>query len=115
MPRTSSRLLRIDPTNEECTIANSHFTRAIIATISSTAFPRVAFKRPASVCPTRSDKSSVANDNSLAKGIIERNEKTKTKVSFVFDEGKAKCRAHQTGIHSRRIFNHDASKIAFRL
>jgi hypothetical protein len=95
---------------------SSHFTRAIMATISSTAFPRVAFMRPASVCPTRSDNSSVANANSLARGIIERNENMKTSVSVVFDdEGKAKCRAHETGMHNRRIFNQDASRIAFRL
>jgi hypothetical protein len=41
---------------------------------------RVALRSPAKVCPTRIDRSSVANAKSLAKGIMARKEKTKMSV-----------------------------------
>jgi len=46
IPRTRSRLLKIEPTKEDWTTANSHLTRARIATINSTTFPRVALSNP---------------------------------------------------------------------
>lgn len=38
---------------------------------------RVALSKPANVCPTRNDNSSVANAKSLASGIIARKETAK--------------------------------------
>ncbi|KIM84912.1 hypothetical protein PILCRDRAFT_817733 [Piloderma croceum F 1598] len=72
----------MEPINEDCTTCSWHCVRAIIATISSTAFPSVAFNNPASVCPTRIDNSSVANASSLARGMIARKENTKMSVSL---------------------------------
>lgn len=58
----------------------------------------------------------MAKANNFARGIIEKNEKIKTRVSlFLFESGRAQCRAHDTGIHTRRRFNHDAIKMAFKL
>lgn len=94
MPRTSSKFERlicqlassatahIDPSSELWTTRSSHLTSAMIATISSTRFPRVAFMllrqptteegaySPPSVCPTRIASSSVAKPSSLASGMI---------------------------------------------
>lgn len=44
IPRTRSKFERIDPSNDDWTTWISHLTRAIIATISSTALPRVALR-----------------------------------------------------------------------
>ena len=77
MPNTSKRLDNILPIKDVCTISTSSFARAIIDTISSTAFlslpqlddpglmrlftyPNVAFNNPPSVSPTRNAISSVA-------------------------------------------------------
>jgi len=106
----------MDPTNEDCTMANSHLTKAIIATINSTALPKVALMRPARVCPTRLDSSSVANAKSLANGIMAKNENTKTIVSlFSLEFGRAKCKAQDRGINTSKTFSQDDLTMARRL
>lgn len=39
IPKTSNKFERIDPSKEDWTTRSSHFTKAIIAIINSTAFP----------------------------------------------------------------------------
>jgi hypothetical protein len=106
----------MEPTKEDWTIVSWHLTRAIMATISSTALPSVALRSPARVCPTRIESSSVAKANNLAKGIIDKNEKTKISVSlFCMVSGKAKCSAHDTGMKKSSRFIHELVRIAIRL
>lgn len=51
-------------------------------TISSTAFPNVAFKSPPNVWPSLADSSSVAKLSSDASGMMATKLRTKTAVGF---------------------------------
>ena len=70
MPRMSSRLARIEPSKEACTMAISSATRAMIKMMSSTAFPKVTFNRAPMVSPISAATHSVAYPSIHAKGIM---------------------------------------------
>jgi hypothetical protein len=58
------------------------------------------------------DNSSVAKARSFARGIIDKNEKTKMRVSLSFN---AKLRAQETGMQNNKRFNQEANNIDFML
>jgi ERCC4-type nuclease len=117
-----------DPMSDDCTTRNSHLKSAMIATMSSTALPSVAFRSPARVCPTLNDISSVAKPRSWARGMMARNETvhlsysehaerfldSQTNMSSSFP-GVAKCSAQETGMKTRRTFIQEQRAMAFAL
>mmetsp|Transcript_53971 Transcript_53971/g.106524 ORF Transcript_53971/g.106524 Transcript_53971/m.106524 type:complete len:201 (+) Transcript_53971:650-1252(+) len=70
MPKTRSKFERIEPINDCCTTLTKPALIALIVTIISTALPKVAFKRPPSICPVCAAKDSVAAPNTAAKGTM---------------------------------------------
>jgi hypothetical protein len=74
-------LLKIDPIMDAWTNPISPFTSARMLINSSTAFPKVAFKRPPRASPILRASCSVANDKREARGMTARKEKTKTMTS----------------------------------
>lgn len=69
-------------------------------TISSTAFPKVAFRRPPSVSPRCTASSSVTNERIPARGMMARKLSENTAVGPQWSEEAAK----PTGIKSSRGF-----------
>lgn len=51
MPMTRSKLESMEPMREVCTMMTSFLTRAMMATMSSTALPKEALRRPPIVSP----------------------------------------------------------------
>jgi hypothetical protein len=51
-------------------------------TMSSTAFPKVAFIKPPNVCPNLAEISSVAKDSSAARGTMATKLRQKTATGF---------------------------------
>ena len=72
LPRTSSRLERMDPSREVDTTTSSPLLRAVTARMISTTFPNVAFTRPPISSPVLSAMSSVTSPSSSASGTIAR-------------------------------------------
>jgi hypothetical protein len=70
LPMTRRRLDRMEPSIDDCTTSISFFFRATILTMSSTALPKVAFSSPPNVSPSGMEISSVAKDNTAARGIM---------------------------------------------
>src|SRR5690242_9931595 len=67
-PRMRSRLPRIDPARDALTRSTNPARRATMATMSSAALPKVAFKRPPAAGPARAASASVAAPISAARG-----------------------------------------------
>mmetsp|Transcript_25567 Transcript_25567/g.58113 ORF Transcript_25567/g.58113 Transcript_25567/m.58113 type:complete len:217 (-) Transcript_25567:92-742(-) len=68
IPITSSKLLRMLPSRLPCTTSTRPSLNANTDRIISTAFPKVAFRRPPSVSPTAPASSSVAPPSIPARG-----------------------------------------------
>jgi hypothetical protein len=99
-PNTKRIFDRMLPSMLDCTILISPFFNATILTfksklvrqlvvfmlqvltISSTAFPKVAFSSPPKVWPSFADISSVANERTAASGTIAKKLRTNTVVGF---------------------------------
>lgn len=62
-------------------MARSHST-GVVLTISSTAFPNVAFSNPPRVSPSLTEISSVANDRMDARGMMAKKLRVKTAVAL---------------------------------
>jgi hypothetical protein len=65
-----SKLARMEPRSEACTIRISFLTRAIMKMMSSTALPKVTFINAPTVSPMRLATLSVAWLRSPANGMI---------------------------------------------
>mmetsp|Transcript_20572 Transcript_20572/g.56172 ORF Transcript_20572/g.56172 Transcript_20572/m.56172 type:complete len:260 (+) Transcript_20572:442-1221(+) len=72
MPRTRSKLERIDPNKLPCTTLIRPARTAWTHMIISTALPNVAFKSPPTICPVCVAIASVAAPRMLANGIMAR-------------------------------------------
>mmetsp|Transcript_103046 Transcript_103046/g.230164 ORF Transcript_103046/g.230164 Transcript_103046/m.230164 type:complete len:310 (-) Transcript_103046:230-1159(-) len=81
MPKTRRRLEMILPIKLPFTTSVRPSRKANTEIIISTAFPKVALRRPPSVCPTEHAKSSVALPRSFARGTIAKKLKEKVATS----------------------------------
>jgi hypothetical protein len=70
MPRMSSRLARIDPRRDACTMRISFFTKAMMKMINSTAFPNDTLSRAPQVSPNLVATLSVARLSRPARGTM---------------------------------------------
>jgi hypothetical protein len=68
VPSTSSKFERMLPSNDNCTSLNKPLFKAVIATMSSVAFPNVALRRPPTVSFVCMANCSVTNPNLSASG-----------------------------------------------
>jgi hypothetical protein len=60
----------IEPVSDAFTTVVSPLDKAIVAMISSAAFPKVAFKKPPTPAPARAASCSVARPSQPASGMI---------------------------------------------
>mmetsp|Transcript_26345 Transcript_26345/g.57201 ORF Transcript_26345/g.57201 Transcript_26345/m.57201 type:complete len:235 (-) Transcript_26345:31-735(-) len=77
MPRTSSKFDKMEPIKDCCTTPTRPALMALMVTIISTALPKVALRRPPTICPTCAAKASVEAPSTAARGTIAKKFKAK--------------------------------------